>query len=82
MDDKAITAMVGWPTAVEMVKYRAVAAAAIAAEREACANACDYEQSQPHDDGVLEGFAQAAEIIRKRSNAPLQPREASAASDG
>ena len=40
MDDNEITAIVGWPTEPEMVKYRAVAAAAAIAEREACAQVC------------------------------------------
>ena len=40
MDDNSITAIVGWPTEPEMVNYRAVANAAITAEREACAAAC------------------------------------------
>ena len=41
MDDNAITYIVGWPTEPEMVKFRAVAAAAIAEERERCKKACE-----------------------------------------
>lgn len=40
MDDNSITAIVGWPTEPEMVKYRAVAQAASLAEREACVQLC------------------------------------------
>ena len=41
MTDDKITAIVGWPTEPEMAKYRAVAAAAEAAERERCAKLCE-----------------------------------------
>ena len=37
MKDDEITAIVGWPTEPQMAKYRSVAAAAEAAERERCA---------------------------------------------
>lgn len=43
MDDNDITAIVGWPTEPQMVKFRRVAAAAAAAERERCARACEQE---------------------------------------
>ena len=36
MNDNEITAIVGWPNEPQMVKYRAVAAAAEKKEREAC----------------------------------------------
>jgi hypothetical protein len=39
MDDNDITAIVGWPTEPEMAKYRMVASAAEAAERERWATA-------------------------------------------
>lgn len=38
MGDNEITAIVGWPTEPEMVKYRKVAAAATAMERERLVN--------------------------------------------
>ena len=37
MGDNEITAIVGWPTEPQMVKYRAIADAAMKVEREACA---------------------------------------------
>ena len=41
MNDNEITAIVGWPTEPEMAKFRKVAAAAEAAERERCAGLCE-----------------------------------------
>ena len=61
MNDNDITQIVGWPTLPEMVKFRAVAAAAIAEEREACAAICEEEYS-------IEGIAErCANKIRARS---------------
>lgn len=44
--------------------------------RERCAEWCDNEQSQPHDDGVIEGFRQAAEGLRAMQKDPLAPANA------
>ena len=41
MNDKAIKSIVGWRLEHQMVKFREVAAAAEAAERERCAKLCD-----------------------------------------
>ena len=41
MTDDEITAIVGWPTEPEMVKYRRVSTAAVATERERCAKLCE-----------------------------------------
>lgn len=41
MGDNEITAIVGWPTEPQMVKYRAIADAAMKFEREACAKRCE-----------------------------------------
>lgn len=41
MSDNEITVIVGWPTEPEMVKFRAIAAAAEKAERERCIEAVE-----------------------------------------
>lgn len=48
MDDNEIIAIVGWPTEPEMAKYRKVAAAAVAAERERCAKVAESEDVTPN----------------------------------
>lgn len=70
MTDNEITEIVGWPTLPQMEKFRAVAKAAAAKEREVCAEVCEAIQSKTNKWGPMAGYC--AEQIRMQSNAPMQ----------
>lgn len=81
MDDAAITAIVGWPTEPEMATYRAVAQAAMLAEREAWGKPVAFQNggtTYSLDD--CGGVIHPSHIpLHKRSNVAREAHERSAA---
>ena len=62
MTDDEITAIVGWPTEPEMLKYRKIASAAEAAERERLARICEFADGHA---AQREHGAKLAALIRR-----------------
>ena len=71
MNDNEITAIVGWPTEPEMAKFRKVAAAAVAAERERWAETFARQSAAiaQHDAPMHRGYKLALSDMAEKMRA-------------